>query len=73
MVVRLNDLLLCLNNDENWRKILGKPKLDRRQKDVGYVLRCMSLFHNYRQYKKTNARFSIRIYAQKPKSLRQIP
>ena len=49
---KLNDLLLYINKDENWRKILGKPKIDRRQKDVGYVLRCMSLFHNYRQYKK---------------------
>ena len=49
---KLNDLLLYLNKDKNWRKILGKPKQDRRQKDVGYVLRCMALLHKYKQYRK---------------------
>lgn len=49
---KLNTLLLHLNEYEGWRKILGKPKKDSRQKDVGYILRYMSLFHNHEQYKK---------------------
>lgn len=48
----LNDLLLNLNQYSGWRKILGKPKADSRQKDVGFILRYMALFHNYKNYKK---------------------
>lgn len=49
---KLNDLLLDLNKDESWRKILGSDKPHNRQKDVGYVLRCVALFQNHQQYKK---------------------
>jgi len=49
---KLNALLLELNKDSEWRKILGKPKTDSRQKDVQLILRYMSLFHNSSEYKK---------------------
>jgi len=49
---KLNDLLVELNKHENWRKILGKPKPDTRQKDVQLILRYMSLFHDSLEYQK---------------------
>ncbi len=38
----LVDLLSSLNKLPAWRKILGKPALDRHQKDVEMVLRCLA-------------------------------
>lgn len=32
-----------LNNDENWRKIVGNQKIDKHQKDVELVLRLLAL------------------------------
>jgi uncharacterized protein with ParB-like and HNH nuclease domain len=49
---KLNSLLLALNEYENWRNIIGKPKLDSRQKDVQLILRYMALFHNSSKYQK---------------------
>ena len=49
---KLNDTLIELNKDPNWRLILGKPKLDPRQKDVKLILRYMALFHNNEKYSK---------------------
>ncbi|HEU5221713.1 MAG TPA: DUF262 domain-containing protein [Candidatus Nitrosotalea sp.] len=49
---KLNDMLIRLNEYENWRKILGKPKEDPRQKDVQDILRYLALFHNGHNYKK---------------------
>ena len=49
---KLNDLMVDLNKYENWRKILGKPKLDSRQKDIQLILRYMALFHSGIQYKR---------------------
>ena len=49
---KLNTLLLNLNKHNNWRKILNRPKLDSRQKDVTLILRYMALFHNQDKYKK---------------------
>ena len=66
---KLNDLLIELNKYESWRKILGKDKEDKRQKDVGYVLRCLSLFHNHKQYKKPIRDFLFRIHATQQKSI----
>lgn len=40
---KLNDLLVGLNKDESWRKILGSNNLDRRQKDIELILRYFSL------------------------------
>jgi hypothetical protein len=50
--------LKALNLDKNWRKILGKPKLDRHQKDVELILRVLSLSnHNWHAYEKPMKEF----------------
>ncbi len=48
----LNDLMIELNAYPAWRRILGKPKTDSRQKDVELILRYMALFHWSQQYRK---------------------
>lgn len=48
---RFNDLLVRLNREtKTWREILGKPKPDKRQRDVELMLRFFSLLHA--EYKK---------------------
>lgn len=49
---KLNTLLLELNRHSNWRKILNRPEIDSRQKDVTLILRYMALFHDQDNYKK---------------------
>ena len=49
---RLNDLLVDLNTLKEWRKIVGKPNPDSRQKDVELILRYMALFHWGSKYKR---------------------
>lgn len=49
---KLNDLLLELNTYQNWRDVIGKSKLDPRQKDVQLILRYFALLHNGSNYKK---------------------
>ena len=49
---KLNTLLQSLNNYDKWRNIIGKTSLDNRQKDVGCVLRCISMLHNHNNYSK---------------------
>jgi uncharacterized protein with ParB-like and HNH nuclease domain len=49
---KLNDLLLELNAYPAWRKILGKPNYDSRQKDVEFILRFISLYHLSDKYTK---------------------
>lgn len=49
---KLNELLLDLNQYPAWRRILGKPKPDSRQKDIELILRYMALFNWLAQYKK---------------------
>ena len=41
-----------LNIDDNWRKIIGKSKVDKHQRDVELVLRMFSLFKNVADYEK---------------------
>lgn len=45
-------LLEELNSDENWRKIIFKPKIDKRLRDVELVLRCLSLHESWKEYDK---------------------
>lgn len=45
-------LLEELNQDENWRKIIVKPKIDKRLRDVELVLRCLSLHDSWQDYDK---------------------
>ena len=52
-----NDMLARLNKHGGWRKILGKEKEDNRKKDTGYALRCISLLHNHKKYKKPMRNF----------------
>jgi hypothetical protein len=47
-----NDLLLELNEDENWRKIVGKILPDKRYRDVELVLRFLALFFKNQSYTK---------------------
>ncbi|MBI5789394.1 MAG: DUF262 domain-containing protein [Candidatus Schekmanbacteria bacterium] len=42
---KFNDLLIELNKHENWRKILGKPNPDSRQKDIELILRFFALYN----------------------------
>lgn len=46
----LNDLLGRLNDDKDWRDILGKPRRDPRMKDMELILRYMALFHGGHKY-----------------------
>lgn len=47
---KMNDLLHDLNNDEGWRKILGRPYPDPRMNDIQLALRCVALFHHGDRY-----------------------
>ena len=47
-----NELLHSLNQLGDWRQILGKPKLDRRQKDIELILRFVSLSDPDSKYRK---------------------
>lgn len=60
-----NDLLIRLNQHDGWRNILGKRKEDPRKRDVGYLLRCISLLHNSKKYKKPMRDFLSRFMAEK--------
>ena len=52
-----NRLLKEANNDPNWRKILGKPYLDKHQKDIEILLRVFSLTGTYKNYEKPMKEF----------------
>lgn len=54
---KLNDLLKELNEYPNWRRILGKPRLDSRQRDVQLILRYLALFHRGPEYSKPMREF----------------
>lgn len=45
-------LLERLNEDENWRKIIVKPKPDKRLRDVELILRCLALHDSWQEYDK---------------------
>ena len=44
--------LKTINKDRSWRLILGKPHIDRHQKDVEILLRVFSLVGNVNSYEK---------------------
>ncbi len=52
-----NKLLKAANKDKNWRKILGKPYLDKHQKDVELLLRVFSLVNAGDKYEKPMKEF----------------
>lgn len=45
-------LLEELNKNENWRKLIVKPKADKRLRDVELILRCLSLHDSWETYEK---------------------
>jgi len=52
-----NKLLKKHNLDPNWRKILGKPLLDKHQKDVELLLRIFALVGAAKNYEKPMKEF----------------
>ena len=54
---KLNQLLKKANNDSNWRKIIGKPYMDKHQKDVELLLRVFSLVGTSENYEKPMKEF----------------
>jgi hypothetical protein len=54
-------ILRELNADSNWRRILGKPTLDRHQKDVELVLRVFALAFFFDEYEKPMKEFLNRV------------
>ncbi len=47
-----NDMLTDVNKLETWRSIYGREKLDRRQRDVGLILRFIALLESSADYEK---------------------
>jgi len=52
-----SNLLKDLNKDSNWRNIIGKPNLDKHQKDIELILRVFSLVNASEQYEKPMKEF----------------
>ena len=46
-----------LNQYDPWRKLIGKPSLDKRLRDVELVLRVLALSANFQSYEKPMKRF----------------
>lgn len=49
--------LRMLNEDENWRVILGKKTADKHQKDVELILRAFGLTYHLEEYEKPMSEF----------------
>lgn len=54
---KFNNALKKANRDKHWRKVLGMPNPDKRQKDVELLLRVFSLFAAGDGYKKPMKEF----------------
>lgn len=52
-----NKLLARLNEDKNWRTILGKKTFDKHQKDIEFVLRIFALSAYFSDYEKPMKEF----------------
>lgn len=53
----ISDVLKSLNEDKNWRKILGMAAVDKNQRDVEILLRLFSLFEVWQNYEKPMLRY----------------
>jgi uncharacterized protein with ParB-like and HNH nuclease domain len=51
------DNLKILNDDKNWRNILGLKHTDKNQRDVEIILRLFSLFEEWENYEKPMLRY----------------
>lgn len=47
-----NGLLFALNADKSWRKIVGKPEVDIRMRDIELILRLFAIANNVKHYVK---------------------
>jgi len=47
---KFNDLLINLNNNKDWRKIIGLPMPHKRMRDIELILRFLSLYDRYKEY-----------------------
>jgi len=54
---KFNTLLMDLNDDDIWRKLLGQQHPDRRLRDVELILRFFALFYNIEKYKPSMREF----------------
>lgn len=52
-----NGLLIELNKDGNWRKLVGKQFVDRRLRDVELILRFFALLYDLKKYKPSMREF----------------
>lgn len=57
----LVSILRKLNEDPNWRKILGKKNFDRHQKDVELILRSFAFAYFFDDYEKPMKEFLNRV------------
>jgi hypothetical protein len=53
----LNDLLIKLNRNEQWRAILGRHRQDKRRRDVELILRFLALYYGSERYAKPMTAF----------------
>ena len=53
----LVDSLTKLNSDGNWRKIVGRQSLDKRQKDIEMILRVLAVATRIEKYEKPMKEF----------------
>jgi len=44
------EMLVDLNNDDSWRKLLGKPTQDLRSNDIELILRSIALLQDEKEY-----------------------
>ncbi|MEP3277660.1 MAG: DUF262 domain-containing protein [Stappiaceae bacterium] len=49
--------LNLLNQNENWRNIIGRKNLDKHQRDVEFILRIFAFFENVEKYEKPMKEF----------------
>ena len=54
---QLVDVLGELNENKDWRRILGKQSLDKHQKDVELILRVLGLTRDWKDYEKPMKEF----------------
>ena len=53
----LNELLVTLNTEAQWRQIIGTTVPDKRMRDVELILRFLALLHNVNFYDKPMKKF----------------
>lgn len=52
-----NELLKRLNQNQDWRKVVGTEAEDKRMRDIELILRFLALFYNVKNYEKPMKEF----------------